>query len=288
LLLKVNRVWKSSRIVEIMSLSEGLGAETEDLAMGGAQAIRRAMRVIRAVAQIQRTGATLSRIAALTALSSSTAHRILHSLTEERMLRQDGATKRFFLGPLAFELGLAAQAEHPVGAYWRETIERLAERTRLTSYLMVRSDCEAVCFICVQGSAVIRAVPMEPGQRLPLGIGAGSLAMLAALDDAEIMEVMALNEARLKAFPGEAANRDAIWERVRTTRELGFALSAGSVSPGVVGIGVPVPPEGGLMQLAISVSAVVETMDPDEARRIASLIGEEINNRLSKRSDIEF
>ena len=43
--------------------------------MAGAQAIRRAMDVVRAVTQFQRSGATLSRVAGATGLSTSTAHR---------------------------------------------------------------------------------------------------------------------------------------------------------------------------------------------------------------------
>lgn len=60
----------------------------------GAQAIRRAMDVVRAVAQFQRTGATLSRVASVTGLSTSTTHRMLRSLTEERMLRHDEIQRR--------------------------------------------------------------------------------------------------------------------------------------------------------------------------------------------------
>lgn len=45
---------------------------------------------------------------------------------------------------------------------------------------MVRSDRDAICRLCVLGNMIIRAMPMEVGQRLPLGIGAGSLAILNA------------------------------------------------------------------------------------------------------------
>lgn len=253
---------------------QGVQVETS-----GAQAIRRAVDVIRAVAQFQRTGATLSKVSSVTGLSTSTAHRILRSLCEERMLRHDEHHRRYFLGMLAFELGLATQAESQVQQHWRETIEQVARETRLTSYLMARSDCEAVCLLCAQGSTTIRAMPLEVGQRLPLGIGAGSVSILATLDNAEIAEVMDANAARLREFPGEGRQVDAILERIAEARKAGYAVSAGSVANGLVGVGVPVLPRSGLLQLAVSVSAVADVMDPAEARQIGQTIIRLIRSR---------
>jgi DNA-binding IclR family transcriptional regulator len=58
--------------------------------------------------------------------------------------------------------------------------------------------------------------------------------------------------------------------------------SNGSVAPGLVGVGLPVLPRKGLLQLAISVSAVADVMDPAEARHIASLIDTAIRKRLTQ------
>lgn len=256
-------------------------AKADDSAMAGAQAIRRAMDVVRAVAQLQRSGATLSRIANTTGLSVSTTHRILRSLAEERMLRHDAAARTYHLGLLAFEIGLATQAESQVQPYWRETVEEIARRTRLTTYLMARSDCEAVCLLCEQGTMRIRAMPIEVGQRLPLGIGAGSLAILATVPEDEIAGIMAANEPRFRQFPGGGDQVPAILERVTQGREQGFAVSSGSVANGLVGVGVPVLPRRGLLQLAISVSAVADVMDANEARQIAGVIEAGIRKRLA-------
>ena len=157
-------------------------------AISGAQAIRRAVEVVRTVAQMQRSGASLSRVARATGLSTSTSFRILRSLTEERLLRYSDID-RWYVGPLAFELGLAALTEAQVQTSWRDAVDHIARETRLTTYLMARSDNDAVCLLCVQGSTVLRAMPVEVGQRLPLGVGAGSLAILATLDDEEIQRI---------------------------------------------------------------------------------------------------
>lgn len=238
----------------------------------GSQAIRRAIEVVRLVAQIQRSGATLSRIVRATGLTSSTAFRILRSLTEERLLRYDPVSRYYYVGPLAFELGLAASAEASVQARWRDAVDRIARETRLTTYLMARSDNDAACLLCAQGSTALRAMPIEVGQRLPLGIGAGSLAILATLDDAEIDQIISAQGRRLELFAAAGAQPERIWEGVRRTRQEGFAVSHGVVAPGVVGVGVAIPRGDGLAQLALSASAVASTVDLAEVEKIASLI----------------
>ena len=66
----------------------------------GTQAIDRALDIVRVVAQVQRSGATLSRIARISGLNITTTFRILRSLTENRMLRYDAAEQNYYIGPL--------------------------------------------------------------------------------------------------------------------------------------------------------------------------------------------
>ncbi len=56
------------------------------------------------------------------------------------------------------------------------------------------------------------------------------------------------------------------------TRRQGFSATSGSVALGLSGVGVPVLPRTGILQLAISVSAVADTIDPAEARSFADII----------------
>ena len=247
--------------------------------IGGAQSIRRALEVVRVVAQIQRSGASLSRVARTTGLTVSTAFRILRSLVEERMLRYNEEDRCYYIGPLAFEIGLAASSDTQVPANWRAAVEQVARETQLTSYLMARSDNDAVCLLCVQGSAAVRAVPVDVGQRLPLGVGAGSLAILASLSDEEITRVLSEEERRLDVFAGRA-KPERIWRRVAQTRENGFSATTGTVSAGVVGVGVAIPPDGGLT-LALSASAVAGKINLAEARKIASVISAAITRNAT-------
>lgn len=251
-----------------------------DQATGGAQAIRRAIEIVRLVAHIQRSGASLSLIARAAGLTTSTTFRILRSLAEERLLRYEEADRCYYVGPLAFELGLAASAEATaqVQMSWRDTVDRVARETRFTTYLMARSDKDAVCLLCSQGSTALRAMPVEVGQRLPLGVGAGSLAILATLDDAEVRRITGGQESKLGFYPGGGAKAQAILKRVDLTREQGFSVSSGTIAPGVIGVGVAIPSQQGLIQLALSVSAVASALDAREAKKIAATISAAIQS----------
>jgi DNA-binding IclR family transcriptional regulator len=251
----------------------------------GAQAIRRAVDVVRVVAQIQGSGATLSRVARATGLNVSTTFRILRSLTEERLLRYDPAEQSYYIGPLTFELGLAASAEAQVQAAWRDTIDEIARKTRMTTYLVARSDTEGVCLLCVEGSTALRAVPAKVGQRTPLGMGSASLALLSSLDDAEIARIIADLGGRLDQFPGGTGTPERILKRVQTTRRRGFAIVDGILSPGVTGIGVAVLPHLGMTQLAISVAGASTALNRAAAAKMASIVLNAITARRRARGE---
>lgn len=236
------------------------------------------MEVVRTVAQLQRSGATLSRVTKATGLSTPTAYRLLRSLTEERLLTFGADDRCYYIGPLAYELGLAALPEVRVDSGLRHAVAEVAKRTRLTSYLIARSNDEAVCLFCVQGTTAIRAMPMEVGQRVPLGFGAGSLAILSSLDDEEVERIITAHQDRYDVFPGGKQDLDRIRQRVAETRVRGYSISSGTVASGVTGIGVRAPADRSLTKIAVTVSAVASTFGAAEAKALASLIASAIRH----------
>lgn len=238
----------------------------------GARAIRRALDIARHVAQLQRSGATLIRVSRATGLSRSTTFRILRSLTDGRLLHFRQSDRTYHIGPLAFELGLAGGLYADLREEWRGVVDAIAARTGLTSYLMAQSGDEAVCLLCSQGRAAIRAMPVDVGQRVPLGIGAGGLVILAALDDEEVRRIALLHEQTYTAFPARSLDIAMIEARVRETRARGFSVSQGTVASGVSGIGVLVPDLPPHLNLALTVSAATDSLTVKEAQHLAGEI----------------
>ena len=84
--------------------------------------------------------ATLTRLAAALEENSAKVHRYLSSLVSAGFVAQDAATSRYFLGPEAILLGLAAQRQSDVLRLAGAEIARLAEALDVS------------CFVAVMGS----------------------------------------------------------------------------------------------------------------------------------------
>lgn len=238
----------------------------------GAQAIHRAVDVLRSVVLMQGTGATLMKIARATDISRSTTFRILRTLTDERLLSFDAERRLYSIGPLAYEIGLATNGHSRLTERWDECLHRINSASGLTTYLIGRSDFDIVCLASVQGSTTVRAIPLKVGQRSPLGIGAGSLAILSSLDDDEVASTMEANVYKVKAYSDGRLTPEVLLERVSTTRAKGYACTTSTLAEGVTGIGLIVPDGGDLTRLAISVAIAGTQISDKEQERIVELM----------------
>lgn len=217
----------------------------------GTQAIARAVTLLKLVAGEKADGARYADLVRLSGLEPPTVHRILQRLTAEGLLRQDPRARRYTLGTLAFELGLAAQQLFSLREVCAPALQRICDATGDTVFLTVRSGFEAVCVDRREGSFPVQILTVEVGSRRPLGTAAGNLALLYPLPDDEVERVLEANAPRLPAF-GQL-DRDRLLTLIRKSRQLGYALNDGVILPGVTGIGVSVPARFGPPACALSV-----------------------------------
>ena len=157
------------------------------------------------------------------------------------------------MGDLTLELGLAAKTLQKAILDWRAVVEDLARDTGVTVYLVGRSGNESVILDAVHGSSVVRVIPVEVGQRRPLGLGAGATALLASMSEEECEQTVASIEQHLHRHSSVKAGT--IRENVRRARETGFAESLGVVAEGIFGLGVAIPARRGPALLALSLAA---------------------------------
>lgn len=241
----------------------------------GTQAIRRAAAILRQIGQGAPQGTDLAAVSEALALSRSTTHRILQCLVDEELITYDRRQRRYFVGPLLHELGLAVTDEALDIGRWRPAVDRVAQRTGATTYLMGRSGIEAVCLLKAESSAVIRVIPVEVGQRRYLGVGAGATALLAALPPSESERVIATIAPRLSQYSSltEAGVRALVDE----TRATGIAVSRGNVTENVIGMGLAIPrADGGVPRLALSLAALAARVDPGTVERWKTILREEV------------
>lgn len=243
-------------------------------APAGTQSIARAAQLLRLICAHPARGARLVDIAGDAQLTQPTVRRILKGLADEGLVMQDQASRRYRIGPLAFELGLASHRQADLIARCRPAMQRLAEATGDTIYLTMRSGFDGVCLERVVGPYPIKAMILDVGGRRPLGAGAGGLAMLAALPNDEVDEIVDRNAARFGRYNGlDAAD---VRAAVRRTRRDGYALSAGLLTPGVSGIGLTIPSPSGPPVAALSVAAVSDRIEGARQKQIVTLMRREI------------
>jgi DNA-binding IclR family transcriptional regulator len=92
-----------------------------------AQTVQRAMSLLRLIASNQTRDLRLVDLADATGLNKSTAHRLLQCLLEERMLTRGRKRSDYRLGPLLYELGLAALPAKNIKEIARPHLCRVAE-----------------------------------------------------------------------------------------------------------------------------------------------------------------
>lgn len=235
--------------------------------------MERAIATLRAVAMLG-GNATLAQVARATGLNRTTAYRLMRCLCEQRMLQFDDDRARYEMGPLVSELDVSGHGLRNIAARLRRTLQSIAQQTRLTTYLVARSGTEVVCLDLIEADAAVRAVPLSLGSRLPLGVGAGSLALLASLPDDAIDRIVASNESLLSVFGGGTLDAEEIRRRVDASRAQGYAFSQQSVATGICGIGLRVPSSDAAPELAISVSLARSTLDTAEQQRLAGIIAD--------------
>lgn len=222
--------------------------------------LKRSMALLRALATAGPRGMPLSRLATSSGLAPSTVHRLLTQLVEEGAARQVEDTRCYALGPVVFELGLAAAQQFDMRAACRPAVERLALAAGDTVYIVIRSGEEAVCIERHEGPSPIRVLTLQIGSRRPLGLGAGGLAILAALTDEERGSVLERVGPRIASEHGFAEK--ALQESLTAARRQGYALIRNRITPGVTAIGMPFRDSLGRVMGALSIAAINARMTP--------------------------
>lgn len=230
--------------------------------------IERSAQLLKLLATGGRRGLPLTQLTEHTGMAHSTVHRLLQQLLHERLVVQREGSKRYALGPLAFELGLAAAATFDLREQCRTGMQLLAEELGDTIYLSVRSGIESVCQAREEGPSPIRVNTLSIGSRRPLGQGAGGLAILAYLPEQEFEEVMAQIAPRVRAEAG--LDEDELRAAVAATRRHGYAFIRNRVTLGVTAIGVPIFDSLDRPIAAISIAAIDERMRPERVPLLAN------------------
>ena len=228
-------------------------------------AIQKVCAILRVLAQ--RSPLRLTDIADTTSLNKATALRILNSLIEEGFVSRVAGAKTYELGQEARVMAVGARRTVDIAELAQPSLLRLSERSADTALLSVRSGVEALYLARSVGSNPLQPNYLQIGSRRPLGVGAGALALLVWLPDAEIEAVIEVIVPRLAKSP--RITPKFMRERIATARKVGHTVLIDAAFPGMGGVGVPVRDDTGEVVAALSIGAA-----SDRIRRRESELAE--------------
>lgn len=242
----------------------------------GTQSIQRAAQLLKLLTAQNRKGMRLVELYRKAKLERPTAHRILQGLIAERLVRQDETTKRYFLGPMIYEMGLAAAPQFQLRDVCHRHLLSLATLSADTVFLNIRSGMESVCIDRSEGAFPVKAFVLDIGRRRLLGVGAGGLAILSAMSRKDRARILKTNYPKIAyrhpRFDFEKTN--AILEE---GGRKGYVVSDVIEVPGIRSIGMPITLTDGSPIAAISISALNTRLDPERCAELALALREAVS-----------
>lgn len=237
------------------------------------RSVERLLTIIEALSNAASQGLRLTDVVEATGLGKTTAHRLLNGLADHGLADHDAETGRYFVGLKILSWASAARNRFGVARLAEPALLRLARRTEDTVYLIGRTGDEAVCLDCREGSFPIKALTLAVGDRRPLGIGAGSLAILAALPDDEIERILIQQaEARSRYSFSEPKLR----EMIEATRRRGYGYNDIHVFEhmqdltGMAAVAVAIRRSDGLPVAALHVASITARLAPPRREKIVA------------------
>lgn len=164
-------------------------AKKSSRASGHVQSLSRALSLLNALSE-HNQGLSLSAVAHEVGLPTSTAHRLLTTLQNERYVRFDADHSAWLVGVQAFKAGSAFLRSRDLVATSRPYMRRLMEQCGETVNLAVLDRGEVICLAQTETHKMMRAIA-KPGGRAEIfssGVGKALLAFMPDSDAAQLLQ----------------------------------------------------------------------------------------------------
>jgi DNA-binding IclR family transcriptional regulator len=214
----------------------------------------------------------LNEISEATGLNRVTALRILEELSEFGFLQRSGNPPRYDFGPEVVAIAGAASRSLNIREMVRPSLLRLADMSGDTVLLSVRSNAEAICVDRVTGDYPIRANFLDIGSRRALGVGGGSMALLASMAEVERDAILEITCRRLSSYP--RLSREVLLEHIGFFEANGYVAMYDVVVDKMGAVGYPVRDAHGTVVGSISIVALSERIRERQAMLIERLTQE--------------
>ncbi|SFI58348.1 IclR family transcriptional regulator [Bradyrhizobium sp. cf659] len=235
----------------------------------GAQAIRRALAVLRILAAGREDGVPLAEVVRATGLTRPTVHRIVHVLIEEGIVERHNRTGRYAIGNQVPELALARARPSRLLVAANPSLRRASAEIGDTLFLTARTGNDTLCVDRRIGVYPIQVLSIEVGARRPLGVSSAGVAILAAMPAQDARKIVAANEKRFEAYQTDVAT---VIGEATAARKRGYYLREVGLVQGTKSISTWIKTPDGQPAAAMTVSAVRTRLGPRREQEVAEIL----------------
>ena len=201
-------------------------------------------------------------------LQKTTVLRLLRTLVDCGYLELEADYYR--LGPSLIRLATKSVPQIDHFANSSRVVHAIAEECGDSVYLSLRAGENSVCIEAANGDYPVKTLTLRKGDVRPLGVGAGSLAVLSALGETELDKTLPIAAELAREWRG--FDQASLRRAVEQTRKQGYALNPSKIIPGVTGIGIPIFSSSGVVLGALSVASLNERMGLERLGQLKGLL----------------
>ena len=198
-------------------------------------------------------------------LGKSTAHRLLNTLTEERLLERDPRTGAYRLGLAMFELGRSVSTYSILHEVCVPVMDQLRAATKATVQVSVLDGREVVYVERRETASTLRMFG-RVGHRFPANCTGSGKALLAFLPPSRLEELLDGWEltGRTEASVSDVA---VLRAQLAEIRERGWSENVNEAEMGVASVAAPIRDADGAVVAAISVVVPTAGLNGDALKR---------------------
>jgi DNA-binding IclR family transcriptional regulator len=201
-------------------------------------AATRALRVLRYLAT-QPAPVTLDRLAAAVGLPRSSAYHLVNAMIAEGFVVHLPDEHRYGLGVAAFEVGSGYARQEPLQRISRRQLARLVDRVGQSAHLAVLHGRD-VLYVVEERAPGRPPLVSDVGVRLPAHLTASGRAVLAGLPAAQVRALYPDRSAFVDRHGIGPTSLSALRTLLAETRQRGYAVEEGEVTPGFASVAAAV------------------------------------------------
>jgi DNA-binding IclR family transcriptional regulator len=236
-------------------------------------ALERTVKVLDALGRNPR-GLSLPELASATGIPKSSLFRIVATLLRHSIVIKDKERQVYCLGMRLYEWGSMALDRLDFKTVVHPFLTRLASETGQSFYLAVLEDYEVILIDRADTPDIWRIVT-RIGLRSPVHCTASGLALISEFSESQLNDLV--KKKGLKKFtPKTIVTKEALIEKVKMVRKLGYAVADGDFKPDLFALAVPLKDHKGDIIASLMAGLHIETAHRD-GKFVRSLINTLLN-----------